>query len=114
MKTCLILKMKIYGRKKKDTFSLRPVHFLNSKSERALKKRYLSFYDRRFSFLKLNRFSFLAFSNYNFEKAKNENLFNFKNENLFNLILLKSFSITKTLQLYKIYALTFLNFLKNS
>ena len=100
--------------KKKDTFSLKPVHFLNSKNERALKKRYLSFYDRKFSFLKLNRFSFLVFSNYSFEKTKNENLFNFKNENLLNFMLLKSFSLTKTLQLYKVYALTFLNFLKNS
>ena len=29
--------------RRKDTFSLKPVHFLNSKNERALKKRYLSF-----------------------------------------------------------------------
>ena len=29
--------------KKKDTFFLKPVHFLNSKNERVLKRRYLSF-----------------------------------------------------------------------
>ena len=56
--------------KKKDTFFLKPVHFLNSKNERALKKRYLSFSDRGFSFLKLNQFSFL-----------NVKYFTFKNEN---------------------------------
>jgi hypothetical protein len=97
--------------KKKDIFFLKPVHFLNSKSERVLKKRYLSSRERNFSFLKLKKFSLLTLKSFN---VKRENFFNFRNEISLNLVLLKVAHFNRLIKFYKYYALIFLSFLKNS
>ena len=97
--------------KKKDIFSLKPVHFLNSKNERVLKRKYLFSSDTRFSFLKLNKFSFLTLKYFN---VKNENLFNFKNEAVLNYVMLKSLGFNRVLNTHKIYSLIALSVFKRS
>ena len=111
VKNHLILEMKVVYRTKKNIFFLKPVHFLNSKSERALKKRYFSSYDKQLSFLKLNDFSLLTLNKFN---VKSEKSFNFRNESCLSYFLLKSFSSHRSLKFYKTYSLIFLNLFKNS
>ncbi len=97
--------------KKRDIFSLRPVHFSSSKNERALKRKYLFSSSYTLRPLKLNNFSFLAVKYFT---AKNEKLFNFKGSVVFDFVLLKSLGFNRFLSTHKLYSLVALSVLKRS
>jgi hypothetical protein len=96
--------------KKKDIFSLKPVHFLNSKNERVLRRKYLSSFEKRIEFFNFNSFSILSL---NFElEPKKLVSYTFNKSVFFGILILKKNQFKDLRVNFRNYSLLFISFIK--
>jgi hypothetical protein len=94
--------------KKKDIFSLKPVHFLNSKNERVLRRKYLSSLEKKIELFNVSSFSILCL---NFELSFKKSIPCRLNKSIFFGILALKKAQLKDLNInFKNYSLLFIGF----
>jgi hypothetical protein len=96
--------------KKKDIFSLKPVHFLSSKNERVLRRKYLSSLEKKIELFNFNSFSILCL---NFEPSLKKLTPLYLDKSIFfGILTLKKIQFKNLNTNFKNYNLLFISFIR--